>query len=101
VRPKWRDLQFSQPASDSDGSSALTFVIPPVPARRGTEVEGSAVLSTSIRFEGMVLRCGNNSVCLSIHGVPLALHPVAIIGSDAWPSYPLESDALWNVARAR
>jgi hypothetical protein len=40
-RPKWRDLRFSQPASDSNRSSALPFVIP-------TEVEGSAVLSTSI-----------------------------------------------------
>jgi len=38
-RPKWRDLQFSQPATDADGSTALPFVIP-------TEVEGSAVLST-------------------------------------------------------
>ena len=37
-RPKWRDLQFSQPVSDSNRSSALPFVIP-------TEVEGSAVLS--------------------------------------------------------
>jgi hypothetical protein len=27
-RPKWRDLQFSQPAADSDGSTALPFVIP-------------------------------------------------------------------------
>jgi len=33
---KWRDLQFSQPASDPNGSSALPFVIP-------SEVEGSAV----------------------------------------------------------
>jgi len=33
-RPKWRDLQFSEPASDVDGSSGLPVVIP-------TEVEGS------------------------------------------------------------
>jgi hypothetical protein len=38
---KWRDLRFSQTASDRDEATTLTFVIP-------TEVEGSAVLSTSI-----------------------------------------------------
>jgi hypothetical protein len=34
-RPKWRDLRFHQPAPDPDGSSALPFVIPPVPNGRG------------------------------------------------------------------
>jgi hypothetical protein len=42
-RAKPRDLQFSQRASDSHRSAALPFVIP-------SEAEGSAVLSTSIRF---------------------------------------------------
>ena len=32
-RPKWKDLQFSEPASEADGSATLPFVIP-------TEVEG-------------------------------------------------------------
>jgi hypothetical protein len=31
VGAKWRDLQFTELTSDLDGSSALTFVIPPVP----------------------------------------------------------------------
>jgi len=35
-RPKRRDLQFSQPATDADGSGSLPFVIP-------AEAEGSAV----------------------------------------------------------
>jgi hypothetical protein len=35
-RPKWRDLQFSQPASDSNRGAALPFVIP-------TAAEGSAL----------------------------------------------------------
>jgi len=30
-RSKWRDLRFSQPAADSDGSVSLPFVIPTAP----------------------------------------------------------------------
>jgi hypothetical protein len=62
--PKWRYLQFSQPATDADETIALPFVIrsggicsslnqqpmrmeaPPSPFVIPTEVEGSAVLST-------------------------------------------------------
>jgi hypothetical protein len=40
-RPKWRDLQFSQPATDPDGSTDLPFVIP-------TEVEVDLALRMRI-----------------------------------------------------
>jgi hypothetical protein len=39
-RAKPRDLRFAQPATEADGSVALSFVIP-------SEAEGSAVCSTS------------------------------------------------------
>jgi hypothetical protein len=47
-RPKWRDLQFSQPASDTGGVQPPT-PLSTRPACRGTAVEGSAVLSTGLR----------------------------------------------------
>jgi hypothetical protein len=68
-RPKWRDLQFSQPATDPDGSTDLPFVIP-------TEVEGSAVLSTSNQ-SGRKHRPSlchpdrSGGICSSLHQQPI------------------------------
>jgi hypothetical protein len=47
-RPKWRDLPFSQPASDSRRSTALPFVIPPVPACRGSGAKRSGGICSSL-----------------------------------------------------
>jgi AcrR family transcriptional regulator len=44
VGPQWRDLQFAfLRVTNLKALNHLTFVIPPVPACRGTAVEGSAV----------------------------------------------------------
>ncbi len=73
-RPKWRDLQFPEPSSDADGSTALPFVIP-------TEVEGSAVPRT-------IIRCGRK------HRPPLC-HPDRSGGICSSPKYhhPMRTEA--------
>jgi hypothetical protein len=44
------DLQFSQPAFAPEGSTALPFVIPPAPARRGTGAQRSEGICSSLNW---------------------------------------------------
>jgi hypothetical protein len=52
-RPQWRDLQFSQPAFDANGSATLAFVIPTAVdlqfSQPAFDADGSAALPFVIR----------------------------------------------------